>query len=676
MFTYILCVISHGFIGILAQTTEPVTTLRPIDERICVPGFVCRHGHCVKSDFLECICDPGWIGTFCEKHCPVDCGQHGKCMMYNEKPTCVCDWRYTGSFCDKIKFPTTTVVSESTTQITNITSLSTSLPQNLSTTMQPLNMPTTNALSTTDQGQQSLGSYPSTSTTQILLRSSTSTSPITLVPESSITVSLPSTTNPITTSTSSTLPPATTSLSSPAASTNSPQRTECFPGFICQHGQCPEGRLICICDEGWVGPFCEWKCNLTCGDNGHCNSYSDGGVFCNCKPGYTGDHCDIFETTIPETTTIPTTISSTNHTLPPKSQENELSNLKQCKPGFTCLNGICNKIDTKPSCICEFGYMGLFCEKKCPITCDMNEICELHSNGSAFCSCNWTHTGLNCTKLRPDPDEFRGDQNDPVWYWYLIGSCIVLLVILLILVVVIPYCMWKRREIFIMKIMYMFQPYEDDDDKMFDAFISYKSTAKDEDFVLRQLFPRLETENNFKLCLHFRDFIPGENISNNIIWAVENSRRTILILTPDYIQSEFCRFEYQRAQHEMLNRKQRIIPIILEDVSNQMNYMDNALRSIVKSITYLTWPGEKKEADVNKFWKRLELSLPKKRQERNLCKTKGKSKPENVKLRRFSRDIRPSNTDDNDFVRLSIDDESILNEFRNSRDTNSMTVLM
>lgn len=48
------------------------------------------------------------------------------------------------------------------------------------------------------------------------------------------------------------------------------------------------------------------------------------------------------------------------------------------------------------------------------------------------------------------------------------------------------------------------------DGKAYDAFISYKSSKTDQDFVLKQLYPKLETEMGYKLCMHFRDFTPGD----------------------------------------------------------------------------------------------------------------------------------------------------------------------
>lgn len=47
------------------------------------------------------------------------------------------------------------------------------------------------------------------------------------------------------------------------------------------------------------------------------------------------------------------------------------------------------------------------------------------------------------------------------------------------------------------------------DDKVWDAFVSYKSSGSDEDFVLNKLQPVLEDKFGFRLCLHYRDFVIG-----------------------------------------------------------------------------------------------------------------------------------------------------------------------
>lgn len=51
------------------------------------------------------------------------------------------------------------------------------------------------------------------------------------------------------------------------------------------------------------------------------------------------------------------------------------------------------------------------------------------------------------------------------------------------------------------------------DGKLFDAFVSYRSCPEDLEFVYGMLYPRLEQDLKFKLCLHERDFLPGESES-------------------------------------------------------------------------------------------------------------------------------------------------------------------
>lgn len=64
----------------------------------------------------------------------------------------------------------------------------------------------------------------------------------------------------------------------------------------------------------------------------------------------------------------------------------------------------------------------------------------------------------------------------------------------------------------------------------------------------------------------------------------------------------------------MLKRKHRIIPILLEDISSVKSGMDKNLKGIIDSVTYLEWPEPSCEKKVEKFWKRLILSLPKKKE--------------------------------------------------------------
>lgn len=144
-------------------------------------------------------------------------------------------------------------------------------------------------------------------------------------------------------------------------------------------------------------------------------------------------------------------------------------------------------------------------------------------------------------------------------------------------------------------------------DKLFDAFLTYSS--KDEQFVIEELATKLENgDKKFKLCLNYRDFngvMIGNNvnyISDTIVQAIDTSRRTIMILSDNFIKSEWCRFEFKTAHHQVLkDRKKRLIVILYGDIPDKD--LDPDIRLYLKTNTYIKW-GDKL------FWEKLKYSLP------------------------------------------------------------------
>nr|CAD7568689.1 unnamed protein product [Timema californicum] len=141
----------------------------------------------------------------------------------------------------------------------------------------------------------------------------------------------------------------------------------------------------------------------------------------------------------------------------------------------------------------------------------------------------------------------------------------------------------------------------DDREKLFDAFVSYSS--KDEAFVAEELAPTLEHgDPPYKLCLHYRDFPVGAFIADTIVQAVESSRRTIMVLSENFIKSEWCRFEFKSAHHQVLrDRRRRLIVVLLGEVPQKD--LDPDIRLYLKTNTYLQW-GDKL------FWEKLRFALP------------------------------------------------------------------
>ncbi|KAL3869473.1 hypothetical protein ACJMK2_042150 [Sinanodonta woodiana] len=291
-------------------------------------------------------------------------------------------------------------------------------------------------------------------------------------------------------------------------------------------------------------------------------------------------------------------------------------NITFCQGGRPCHYGNCvtDNVTSNANCECYLGATGGFCADPCCLDCGSHGQCYVNkADSSQYCVCHENYTGERCTTLRlmQNKANQQVQVEKETWYLWLVGISAVVLFLLLLLLIVLPYLMWKHRIILIMKIVHYFQPYEDQDDRIWDAFVSYRSDPVDEEFVLKKLLPMLEKEMDFKLNIHLKDFTVGETIANNIIQAVQNSRRTILVMSKNYVKSEFTRFEYQCAQQEMLQKKHRIIPILLEDITDIKDTIDPTLKVILNSVTYIVWPGENNPKELQKFWKRLELSMPK-----------------------------------------------------------------
>lgn len=182
----------------------------------------------------------------------------------------------------------------------------------------------------------------------------------------------------------------------------------------------------------------------------------------------------------------------------------------------------------------------------------------------------------------------------------IVGSLVLLLVS--VTVTVIFYLRQKSLWLFGRYGMGMFHRTTIEEEKLFDAFVSY--SKKDETFVIQILAPELEYGNPpYRLCLHYRDLpmVMGY-LSEAIEEAVESSRTTIVILSEHFLESEWCRYEFKSAHHEVLNNSNyKLVVIFLGRVS--YSDLDPDIRTWLRHSTFLHW-GEKS------FWDKLRHSLP------------------------------------------------------------------
>lgn len=183
--------------------------------------------------------------------------------------------------------------------------------------------------------------------------------------------------------------------------------------------------------------------------------------------------------------------------------------------------------------------------------------------------------------------------------------CVLVFVLFVCLVVIIRY----RVEIKILaftrfNIVFPCQQQDNLDNKKFDAFVAY--SQQDSDWVLKNLVWQLETklqnhDQRFHLCLHQRDFTVGAPIAENIINSIERSRHTILVISSNFVRSEWCLMEFRTAFHQSLIEKRRhMIIIVMGDLPH--GELDTDIKRCLKTLTYL-------ETHDRLFWDKLVYAL-------------------------------------------------------------------
>ncbi len=142
----------------------------------------------------------------------------------------------------------------------------------------------------------------------------------------------------------------------------------------------------------------------------------------------------------------------------------------------------------------------------------------------------------------------------------------------------------------------------------YDAFVSYESGARDEQFVRKEICPKLDSEHggNFRLLIHQRDFKAGVLILDSIQNAVRDSNCAIILLSQTYIRSQWCKQEFEECMEECRkDSNYRLLVILMQPVEIlQKEKLTSYMKAFLRSKTYL----ERKDS---KLWDKLEELLGK-----------------------------------------------------------------
>ena len=168
---------------------------------------------------------------------------------------------------------------------------------------------------------------------------------------------------------------------------------------------------------------------------------------------------------------------------------------------------------------------------------------------------------------------------------------------------------WIRYHYFIARQMWINRRTQEESREFkYDVFVSYN--RRDHEWVDDILQPKPEDENGIKLCLHQRDFQLGGDIIEQIVDSIENSRRTLLLLSPHFVQSNWCKFETTMALQKLINGGHDMLLLaILKPLDGVQ--ITKTLKALLEQKTYVEWTDN--EYGQKLFWVKLlaALNIPK-----------------------------------------------------------------
>ncbi|CAC5387695.1 unnamed protein product [Mytilus coruscus] len=168
---------------------------------------------------------------------------------------------------------------------------------------------------------------------------------------------------------------------------------------------------------------------------------------------------------------------------------------------------------------------------------------------------------------------------------------------------------WRLRYTYYMvKSKYKRDNISSNDDKKYtyDAFISYSDN--EQDFIVRECIPNLEEGGNAKLCIHKRDFLPGNEISYNITNSIHESRKVVCIITKSFLESYYYMFEFNMARMESIySRSGENILFLVFFEQFRSKDLPLVMLELVQNDSYIEYPNDEQGNVV--FWEKMKETM-------------------------------------------------------------------
>eukprot|EP00079_Xenopus_tropicalis_P009639 XP_002933859.1 PREDICTED: toll-like receptor 8 [Xenopus tropicalis] len=144
---------------------------------------------------------------------------------------------------------------------------------------------------------------------------------------------------------------------------------------------------------------------------------------------------------------------------------------------------------------------------------------------------------------------------------------------------------------------------------LYDVFITYDNKDPNvSDWIFNELCQHLEDkgDKHMYLCLEERDWEPGKAIIDNLAHSINQSNKTLFVLTKKYVKSGKFKTAFYLALQKLMDENMDVIVIVLlEPVLQNSQYL-RLRRKICKS-SIMEWP--KNPNTKSFFWQRMKNVL-------------------------------------------------------------------
>ncbi|XP_062841006.1 toll-like receptor 5 [Trichomycterus rosablanca] len=146
----------------------------------------------------------------------------------------------------------------------------------------------------------------------------------------------------------------------------------------------------------------------------------------------------------------------------------------------------------------------------------------------------------------------------------------------------------------------------------YDVFLCF--SLKDIRWVTKALLKKLDSQfseqGNLRCCFEARDFLPGEDHLSNMHNAISSSKKTLCVLSREFLEDGWCLEAFSIAQSKMLEEVRDLLLVLLVDNIPPYRLMRyEHIRTYIRTRRYLCWPDDSQ--DLEWFYTQLQKSIAK-----------------------------------------------------------------